>query len=149
MALTEKQITFARALAAGMTQKEAYVQAYDTKTLNQNTLVANAHKEANKPEVKAYLEKVLKEEYNTVGVMKTRDEAYIRTLLHERLEVCRSKGDETSIVRYAEMLNKMNHTYQTIINDISERDNDISKLSTEELKAYLSKEAAPEVSTYC
>lgn len=147
MALTEKQKTFARALVAGMTQKDAYLQAFDVETVNNQSIIVMASREANKPDVKAYIEKVLKEEQNVLAIMQTKDDAFIRTLIHERMLDCMAQKNDAALSRYAEILNKMNGVYVNITKDISEQDNDISKLSTEELKAFLTKEPAPEVQT--
>lgn len=147
MALTEKQKTFARALVAGMTQKDAYLQAFDVETVNNQSIIVMASREANKPDVKAYIEKVLKEEQNVLAIMQTKDDAFIRTLIHERMLDCMAQKNDAALSRYAEILNKMNGVYVNITKDISEQDNDISKLSTEELKAFLSDKPAPEAQT--
>lgn len=148
MALTEKQKTFARALVAGMNQKEAYLQAFDVNTVNNQSIIVMASREANKPEVKEYIAKVLKEEQNVLAIMQTKDDAFIRTLIHDRMLDCHAQKNDAALAKYAEILNKMNGVYINITKDVTEQENDISKLSTDELKAYLSKESAPEVSLY-
>ena len=144
MPLTEKQQVFARALAHGKTQAEAYRLAYDTSNSAENTIAANACKEANKPEIKSYVEKLKRDIDNYSAIEKSKDESYIRTLLIERIEICRKKGDENAIARYSDMLAKMNGLYINITKDITDEQKPVERLTTDELKALLQADQPPQ-----
>lgn len=137
MALTEKQLKFVEYLAMGMSQKDAYCRAYDTKTKNQNTLAVNACKVANNPEVKAYLELVKESKQNVLAVMATKDQANIRTLINQRIEHCIKNNDENNVVKYIDMLSKLNGDYININRNVSDESKALQNLSTDELKRLL------------
>lgn len=125
MALTEKQEIFCRSIVSGMTNKDAYKTAYNcnsdnaawiesTKLLNRDDIQEKI-KTLRKPiEIKAQLQG-----------MNARNEQieYIK----QRIALCEQKDDEQSIIRYTDMLNKINALYkdteqeqkpETIVNNI-------------------------------
>ncbi len=137
MALTEKQMAFARLLAVGKSQYEAYVSTYDTTSTNDTAIRANASKEANKDEVKAYVNQLRAKYDDREAMERSKDDAYIRALLVRRLEACEAKQDDTALARYIDIANKMNGTYVNITKDVTEKENKLDNLSVDELKALL------------
>ncbi len=111
MALTEKQEKFCRCIVSGMTNKDSYITAYDSKGSEQNAwnesgkLLAREDIQARL----AVLRKPLEEAARTKALT-ARDEqiAFIR----ERIAICQAKEDESSIIRYTDMLNKINALYK-------------------------------------
>lgn len=137
--LTEKQQTFARALASGKTQAEAYKEAYDCSGMNVDTIRAAGSKEANKEEVKTYVAELKQYTANEYAVEQTKDSNFIRAILYERLNTVRKQGNDTAVARYMDILNKMNGTYVNKTVNIDEKDEDIKALTTEQLKELINK----------
>lgn len=142
--LTDKERVFALAVADGHTQYEAYQIAYDTKTDRRATIDNNAYMVANKQEVKEYIEELRKKredrELNAKMYSDINDINKRYALIWDRIEECKKKNDDNGIARYMDIINKMTGTYVNINKDISEKDNTLSNLSTEDLKALLDKE---------
>ena len=111
MALTPKQEHFCRLVASGKDYTNAYLTAYDW-----NGSEAGAANEAiklvNKPEVQEKIQALIKpmEIAAQKESMNARQEqiAFIR----ERIAICKQKEDEASIIRYTDMLNKINALYK-------------------------------------
>lgn len=70
--LTEKQERFARGLAAGLTNAEAYRQAYDCSNMQGNTIHTESSKLAASPKIDARLKELLaeKSERNSMSALK-------------------------------------------------------------------------------
>lgn len=99
-----------------------------------------ASKEANKPEVKAYVNRLKEKIEDRFAIEQTKDEAFVRALIWRRLDYCEAHNDDSSIKAYADIINKMNGTYINITKDITERDTTLKDLSVDQLKQLL---AAP------
>lgn len=111
MALTPKQEKFCQCIVSGMSGKDSYLTAYDT-----NCTVQVAYNEANKlllrEDIQARIAAIRKplEKAAQLKAISARDEqiAFIR----ERIAICQQKEDEASIIRYTDMLNKINALYK-------------------------------------
>lgn len=111
MALTPKQEHFCRLVASGKDYTNAYLTAYDW-----NGSTAGAQQESlklvNKPDIQARIQALLKpmEIAAQKDTLNARQEqiAFIR----ERIAICQQKEDEQSIIRYTDMLNKINALYK-------------------------------------
>ena len=111
MALTPKQEYFCRLVASGKDYTTAYLTAYDW-----NGSKAGAANEsmilANKPEIQEKIKTLLKPmeiaaQKETINARKEQIE-YIK----QRIVLCEQKEDEQSIIRYTDMLNKINALYK-------------------------------------
>lgn len=134
--LTDKQKLFAESIAAGATQAEAYKAAYNTSGSAENTIAANASKEAKKPEIAAYIEKLKTREKNARSLADERDKNYKITFIWERIAEAQAERDHAAIARYLDQLHKLQGDY--INNTDLQTDNKpLTDLSTDELKALL------------
>lgn len=111
MALTPKQEKFCRCIVSGMTGKDSYIAAYDTKATEQ--VIRN---EANKllqrddiTERIAELSKPLQNHARNTAISARQQQI---NFILERIELCKQKDDEQSIIRYTDMLNKINALYK-------------------------------------
>ena len=111
MALTPKQEAFCRNIVSGMTNKDAYIKAYNSKGSDQNAW-NEAWKLLQNEEVIEKI-KVLRqplEEQAQTRALTAREEQI--QFINDRIIICKEKGDEQSIIRYTDMLNKIHGIYK-------------------------------------
>lgn len=111
MALTPKQEYFCRLVASGKDYTTAYLTAYDW-----NGSKAGAANEsmilANKPEIQEKIKTLVKPleiaaQKETINARQKQIDA-----IQERIEICKQKEDEQSLIRYYDMLNKIYALYK-------------------------------------
>jgi phage terminase small subunit len=111
MALTPKQEHFCRLVASGKDYTNAYLTAYDW-----NGSEAGAANEglklANKPEIQEKIRTLIK----PMEIAAQKESVNARqeqiAFIRERIAICKEKEDEQSIIRYTDMLNKINGIYK-------------------------------------
>ena len=135
--LTDKERTFALAVADGKTQHEAYKIAYQPKTENRNTIDVEACKIAKRDHVRAYIQSLRDAQDNVVKYANINDKQRRIELIWERIDACIQRGDDAAIARYTEQLAKLNGDYVNITKNIEEKPNVIGELSTDQLKELL------------
>lgn len=111
MALTPKQEAFCREYVGnGGNATQAYLTAYDSKS--PVSAAQEGYRLLQSDDVQVYLKSLNKplEEAARTKALTARDEqiAFIR----ERIAICKQKEDEQSIIRYTDMLNKINALYK-------------------------------------
>lgn len=128
--LTEKQKKFCENIVSGMGYAEAYLNAYDGHSK------AGAYNESSKLMKRAdileeigRLSKPLEDAFHATQLSER--EKQIKFII-DRIELCRLKEDEQSIIRYTDMLNKIFGLYK--IQDAAEKEeNQLSNLDTNAL----------------
>jgi len=111
VALTPKQERFCQCVVSGMSYKDSYLTAYDTNCTDRTAL-----NEASKLALREDIQDRIKalsipvQKAAQVKALNAREEqiAFIR----ERIAICKQKEDEQSIIRYTDMLNKINALYK-------------------------------------
>ena len=110
MALTIKQENFCNYIANGKNGIESYMAAYDcqskhaaniesTKLLKRDDITERI-KELRKPILNLYQNKVISERQKQIEE------------IEKRIEICKQKEDEQSLIRYYDMLNKIYALYK-------------------------------------
>lgn len=111
MALTPKQEKFCQNIVSGMSGKDSYISAYDTKCSEQV-----AYNESSKLLLREDIQqrifairKPLEQaaQIKALSARETQIEA-----IQKRIEVCIAKEDEQSLIRYYDMLNKIYALYK-------------------------------------
>ena len=126
--LTPKQEKFARNVASGMKQVDAYRDAYDTKTTNKNTQRVKALQETRKDNVAAMIEDLRRRAEE--GVVWTRQMAM--TALLDTYKLARDQNHATGATGALKELNAMyGYNEATKINIGGQKDNPIV-VATEE-----------------
>jgi phage terminase small subunit len=132
MALTEKQETFCRNIISGMSGKDSYISAYNSKGSEQN-----AYNEASKllarddiQERLKVLRKPLEMAAQTIAISEREKK---KAIIWERIQACIANNDDTSVARYMDILNKMDAEYININRTITDNDTDIKELDTDKL----------------
>lgn len=135
MALTTKQEHFCRNIVAGMTNKDAYKDAYNSAASDQvawnesGKLVAREDIQERLKELRKPLEDLAR----TTAISNRQKQI---DFIQSRIDYCLSIGDEQSTIRYTEMLNKIYALYKE--NDTDQKtDNTLEKVNSSALKRLL------------
>ena len=110
MALTEKQLIFCRNIVSGMTNKDAYMSAYNSNS--ENAAWIESTKLLNREDIQEKIKALRKpiEIKAQIQGMNARQKQI--DFIESRIEHCLTTGDEQSIIRYTDMLNKINALYK-------------------------------------
>lgn len=131
--LTPKQEKFCKNIVSGMDGKAAYVSAYDAENMNDNTIYREANKLLTRDDITARIKELNKplENYAINTAISVRKERV--NFILERIEICKLKEDENSIIRYTDMLNKIDNLYKEEINGIKP-ENTLANMDTSTLE---------------
>ena len=132
MALTEKQEKFCQCVISGMSGKDSYITAYNSKGSEQN-----AYNEASKLMLREDIQERLKvlrkplEMAAQTSALTEREKK--KAIIWERIEACIANNDDTAVARYMDILNKMDSEYININRNITEDNDNITELDTDKL----------------
>lgn len=145
--LTQKQARFAELIAAGKSQRQAYIEAYDTTSSSMGSVDVNASRLANTPKVADYIT-VLKRVVRTGRELAPNDpnalpigkvtKEWVRQKLREEAENT-DDGTATSRIRALELLGKTEGMFDAnlhITTDVQSSE-DIMKEITDRLMNYI------------
>jgi aldehyde:ferredoxin oxidoreductase len=128
MALTPKQERFCQCVASGMSYKDAYITAYETKGKD-TTVYTESGKLAIREDIQARIKTLQKplEDAAKIQGLNAREEQL--QFITDRIQVCKEKQDETSLIRWVDMKNKILGLYATQ-EETKENDNSLTNLDT-------------------
>jgi propanediol dehydratase large subunit len=130
--LTSKQEQFCQNIVKGMSKQDAYKNAYNTTKCSEQTISNEAYKLLLRDDIQQRIDAIkkplIKAEQITILNERTKQIEFIK----ERIELCKQKDDEQSIIRYTEMLNKIYALYKENENEQKD-DNKLQKLDTDTL----------------
>lgn len=129
MALTMKQKTFCQNIVAGMTYKDAYKAAYNTKASEQ-VLYNESSKLMLREDINDYIKTISKPLEQAAQSKALTEREKKRSIIWDRIEQCIQSGDDSAIARYMDILNKMDAEYININRNIDEQQNNITELDT-------------------
>lgn len=124
--LTPKQEKFCQCIVAGMSGKDSYITAYNTKASEQ-TIYSESLKLLKRDDITERIKELRKpienHSQNTAISERKAQIEYIK----RRIALCEKREDEQSIIRYTDQLNKILNLYkETDTENI--QDNNISQL---------------------
>lgn len=131
MALTPKQEKFCQCIVSGMCGKDAYLTAYDC------TSDRVAYNESNvlmkRDDITARIAELMIPVQNHAQntAISAREEQI--SFIKERISICKEKDDEASIIRYTDMLNKINGIYKDT-EEAKQEQNTVVNLDMDTLK---------------
>lgn len=132
-ACTAKESEFARLVATGTPQVDAFIAVYGDGGMARKTIADRASVLSNRPNVFQQIEKLKKELDKNKMEEVQRDFERKISLIWERIEICKEAGDEAAIARYIDILNKMEGHYKE--QDMTNQEQSaLHGLSTEELR---------------
>ena len=128
--LTQKQEAFCQAFASGKTGIESYMAAYDTT----NKYVANneSGKLLRRDDITKRIRELRKPIENHIQNVAISERKKQIEEIKERIEICKMKEDEASLIRYYDMLNKLHGLYKDT-DDEQQTENALAKLDTSSL----------------
>ena len=111
MALTPKQEKFCQCIVSGMSGKDSYLSAYDTKC-NDQVAYNEASKLLLREDIQQHIFTIRKplEQAAQIKALNARDKQIAE--IQERINICKQKEDEQSLIRYYDMLNKIYALYK-------------------------------------
>ena len=132
MALTPKQENFCRLIASGKDYVTAYKSSYDWNG-SDNGAYNEAMKLANREDIQAKIATLRKPiEIAIQGETITARQKQIDEI-QKRIEICKAKEDENSLIRYMDMLNKIYSLYKETETE-TQNDNKLDNIDSSVLK---------------
>lgn len=129
--LTNKQEKFCQYFASGMSAVDSYTSAYNTQATTQ-VKYNESHKLLKNPAIMERIKELnFPLENHIAHTSKSERQQQIDFIL-ERIELCKQKDDEQSIIRYTDMLNKIFGTYKED-NTGSNEENKLENIDTDKL----------------
>lgn len=128
MALTPKQEKFCQNVSSGMSYKDAYINAYDCKDTGR-TALNEGSKLALRDDIQERIKTLMKpvQEAAKIQGLNAREERI--KYIQGRIKLCEERQDESSILRYVDMLNKIDNLYKDG-EEKKENDNSLTNLDT-------------------
>ena len=111
MALTPKQEKFCQCIVSGMSGKDSYLTAYDTKC-SDNTAYTESSKLLLREDIQKKIFTLRKPQEEAAKIQGLNARQSQIEAIQERIEICKAKEDETSLIRYYDMLNKIYALYK-------------------------------------
>ena len=131
MSLTPKQEKFCECIVSGMSGKDSYMTAYNSKS--DNAAMIESTKLLARDDINERLKELRKPIENLAQTKAISEYERIKELLWERIEVCVANGDDAAIARYTDQINKMNQTYININRNIEDNAGELKELDTSTL----------------
>ena len=130
--LTPKQEKFCQCIVAGMSGKDSYISAYDTKG-NDKTVNRESQKLLMRDDITERITELRKPLVNhALNVAQNERQKQIE-FINERIEICKEREDEQSIIRYTDMKNRLLALYKDSEQE-HKQDTNINKLDADTLK---------------
>lgn len=131
--LTPKQEKFCQCIVSGMTGKDAYITAYDTKG-SPETVYTEVTRLFGKEEIQERLKALRKPIVEAIQGEALSERDRIKNILWERLQKAIERGDDATIVKYTDQINRMNAEYINVNRNIDEKSNEIDQLDADTLR---------------
>lgn len=126
--LTPKQEKFCQCIVSGMSGKDSYITAYDTKASEQ-VIFNESSKLLKRDDITQRIKELrvpLENHYQNIAINERQQQI---DFIKERIELCKQKDDEQSIIRYTDMLNKIYACYKDTETE-EKPENTVSNLDT-------------------
>ena len=109
--LKPKQEKFCQNIVSGMSGKDSYLSAYDAKC-NDQVAYNEASKLLLRDDIQKRIIDIRKplEQAAQIKALSARDKQIQE--IEQRIQLCKDKGDEQSLIRYYDMLNKIFNLYR-------------------------------------
>lgn len=130
--LSPKMEKFCQNVASGMSYKDSYLSAYDCNS--DKAAFVESTKLAARSDIQNRIAALLKPVEQAIRNEAISERDKKKRLIHERIQACIAKDDDTAIARYLDILNKMDAEYININRNIEDKQAEIVNLDTETLK---------------
>lgn len=133
MSLTPKQEKFCQCIVSGMSAKDSYLTAYDTKG-NEKTVNREAQKLLMRNDITERITELRRPLINHAQNTCISEREKVKAILWDRLEKAIEREDDTAIVKYTDQINRMNAEYININRNIEDKTATITELDTTTLE---------------
>jgi hypothetical protein len=131
--LTAKQEKFARLVAEGKTQADAYREAYNSSRMKPETIQNNAYMLMQNSEISARVDKLKKEFTKTLDLASQITVERQLKFCQEAIEECLKAGDWANYYKGLDMQNKLIGIYAPTRTDLTTKGQSLTPLNTENL----------------
>lgn len=131
MSLTPKQEKFCQCIVSGMSGKDSYLTAYDCNS--DNAAMIESTKLLKRDDINERLKELRKPIETLVATQAITEREKKRELIKQRILACIDKEDDTNARGWMDILNKMDSEYININRNITEENNNITDLDTDNL----------------
>lgn len=132
MALTSKQEKFCKNVASGLSYYNAYKDAYDTNGKD-GTIYVESSKLALRDDIQERIKALTKPIEQAFNANLTTERQKQIDFIKERIEICKQKDDENSLIRWSDQLNKILALYKETETE-QKQSNSVDNLDTDTLK---------------
>lgn len=126
--LTPKQEKFCQCIVSGMSGKDSYISAYNTKASEQ-TIYTESMKLLKRDDITQRIKELRQPIENTIQNVAINERQNQIDYIKSRIALCEQKDDEQSIIRYTDMLSKLYGLYKETDTE-QKTDNSVEKLDT-------------------
>lgn len=130
MALTPKQEKFCQNIASGKEAIESYMAAYDCNS--RGAANTESVKLLKRDDITERIAEIRKPIINLIQNKQISERQQQIKAIQERIEICKAKEDETSLIRYYDMLNKIYSLYKETDQN-PEKEHSVTTLDTDTL----------------
>lgn len=130
-ALTQKQMNFCNEYVKCGSPLDAYLATY--KTENRNVASVEANRLLNKADVQEYINELMKPIECDAQINKQKQIQFIK----DRILVCINNNDESSVIKYTDMLNKIYGYYKENVSDNKETNKLLDSINIDKAKALI------------
>ena len=133
MGLTQKQERFCQCIVSGMTGKDSYITAYDTKG-GDNTIYAEVTRLLAREDIQERIKTLRKPLEIKAQADALSDRESKRKVIKDRIQACIDKGDDTNARGWMDILNKMDAEYININRNITDQAGEVVNLDSNTLQ---------------
>lgn len=133
MSLTPKQEKFCQNVVSGMSAKDSYINAYNTKS-SDRIAINEGSKLMLREDIQQRIDDLTKPLQKAVQQQALTEREKKKQIIWERIDACILSGDDVAVARYMDILNKMDAEYININKNIEEKKTNIEALDSETLK---------------
>ena len=134
MGLTPKQEKFCQCIVSGMSAKDSYIESYDTNA-NDRVIYNESTKLLKRDDITERIKELRKPLENHAQNTFITEREKKKNIIWQRIEACIESGDDTSVARYMDILNKMDAEYININRNIEDKPAEIINLDTKTLES--------------
>lgn len=127
--LTEKQEKFCQCIISGMTNKDAYITAYESKGSDQNAWNESGKLMA-RDDIQERIKTLRKPLEIAAQTKAITEREKVKAILWDRLQKAIERDDDTTIVRITDQINRMNSEYTQVNVNVEDKAADIKNLDT-------------------
>lgn len=131
--ITQKQEKFCQAIVSGMSGKDAYYHAYNTKC-SANTAYTEATRLLAREDIQKHIETLRKPIELKAITQAVSEREKIKSILWDRLNIAIANNDDSTIIKLTDQINRMNHEYISTNINIDGNTNNMQDIDIDTLR---------------